>query len=113
MRIIFNKEVEYKKVLHFYIKWAKHWTANSTRNTSGMNKQSKETLEFINCIQEKEIAFKEKNELLSEFFYNNYKKAQESMDFSSYYHDCYNGIRSFITDIENEKTIKIPKVSRR
>lgn len=108
-----NKEVEYRKLFKLQRRWAKHWITTSAHrahsSTLSMREPGNQSLNFINSINDKNVSFKEKNELLLKF-YN--EQNQKDNCFNSYYSDCIQLMRRLMKQIESEIPIEVPKISR-
>lgn len=111
------EEAEYKKAFMLHKRWAKHWLTNSAHrahsSTIGMIEPATKTLRFIESIDNKDISFKTKFELLDRFLADqeNCEKNNKRMG-SDYYFECLQYNEKVINNITMGVPVNIPKMPR-
>lgn len=98
-------------------RWSKHWLAYSAHrahsSTLGMKESAEKTLKFIESINDKSKSYKEKFELLDNFFIeqDRNEKSSKSMG-SSFYFDCLQYDKKVFNNISKGEPVYIPKMPR-
>ena len=113
-----NQEKEYRKVFNNHKRWAKHWTTSSAHrahsSTTSLIKPADKTYEFINKLNlESEKSFKEKVEILIEFYdEENILERSRKLMGSGYYFNALQAIKAQKGEIESEKRATIFKMPK-